>query len=92
MEENKEKKILYEEICSKIGMLPIDKKILENHLRCAGHVQRRTINALSRKYELIQVERTEKNGRRAQIMLVKLVKNDMTIKKVIKSMTKNRIE
>jgi hypothetical protein len=39
---------------------PIDEKIRENGLRWFDHVQRRAINSLMRKTELIQVEGTKK--------------------------------
>ena len=52
----------------------------------------RAINALVRKSELIQVEETKTGRRRPKIKVVKLVKNDMSIKQVTKSMILDRIE
>ena len=52
----------------------------------------RAINALVRKSELIQVEETKIGRRRPKIKVVKLVKNDMSIKQVTKSMILDRIE
>jgi hypothetical protein len=37
-------KIQNEEICFKIGVAPIDKKMTESHLRWFGYVQRGEIN------------------------------------------------
>lgn len=53
-------KIWNEEICLKIVVATIDEKIRVSHLRCWGHVQRITTNALAKKSELIQVEGTKK--------------------------------
>ena len=43
-------------MCLKIVVTLIDEKMRESCLRCFGHIQRRTINPLVRKGELIQVE------------------------------------
>ena len=44
-----------------------------------------------RKSELIQVEGTKKGRGRPKITLIEVVKKDMLIKKITKSMTPNRI-
>ena len=64
----------------------------ESHLRWFGHVQRRVINAPVRKSELIQVEGMKKGRGRPKIILVQVIKKDMTIKEVTKSMTIDRVE
>ena len=52
-----------ENFCLKIGVVPIDKKMNESHLR-VEIVQRRAINAFVRQGELIQVEGTKRGRRR----------------------------
>ena len=64
----------------------------ESHLRWFGHVQRRVIIALVKKSELIQVEVMKKGRGRPKIILVQVIKKDMTIKEVTKSMTIDRVE
>ncbi len=55
-------------------------------------MQMRAINATVRKSKLIQVE-WKKNGRgRPKKILVEVVKTDMSIKKITKSMNLDRIE
>ena len=54
----------------------------ESCLRWFGHVWRRVINALVRKSDYIQVERRKKGRGRPKITLVKVVKNDVSIKEV----------
>ena len=53
--------------------------------------KRRAINAPSRKSELIQVMGMKKYKGRQKIILVEIVKNDMSIKEVIESMILDRI-
>ena len=53
-------RIQNEKTSFKIAVTLIDEKMKESHLRWFGHVQRRAINALVRKSELIQVEGTKK--------------------------------
>ena len=64
-------------------MVSIDEKMRESRLRWFSHVQRRTINAIVRKSELIQVEGTRKGRGRPNITLIKVIKKDMSIKKTI---------
>ena len=63
-------------------MTLIDKRMRESCLRWFGHVWRRVINALVRKSDYIQVERRKKGRGRPKIILVKVVKNDVSIKEV----------
>ena len=63
-------------------MTLIDKRTRESCLRWFGHVWRRVINALVRKSDYIQVERRKKGRGRPKITLVKIVKNDVSIKEV----------
>ena len=49
-----------EEIRLKIRVAPIDEKMRESCLKWFGHVQKRVINTLMRKSELIQVEKQKK--------------------------------
>ena len=63
-------------------MTLIDKRMRESCLRWFGHVWRRVINALVRKSDYIQVERRKKGRGRPKITLVKIVKNDVSIKEV----------
>ena len=60
----------------------INKRMRESCLRWFGHVWRRVINALVRKSDYIQVERRKKGRGRPKITLVKIVKNDVSIKEV----------
>ena len=62
----------------------------ESYLRWFGHVQKRLTNSPVRKSELIQVEATKKG--RGRPKLVEVIKKDMAIKGVTKSMTINRVE
>ena len=57
-----------------------------------GHDQRREINALVRKSELIQVEGMKKSKGRPNIIFVKVFKKDISIKEVIETMILDRIE
>ncbi len=50
------------------------------------------INAPVRKSELIQVEGTKKCSVRSKIILIEIVKNEMSMKKITESMTSNKIE
>ena len=52
----------------------------------------RAINALVRKRKLIQVEWKKKGRGRPKTTLVEVVKTDMSIKKMTKSMNLDRIE
>lgn len=65
----------------------MDQKMMESHLRWFNHVQRRTSNAVVRISELIEVEGMKKGQSKAKITLVEVVNNDMSIKKVLESMT-----
>ena len=71
-------RIWNEEICLKIGVVPINgkekKKKRESHLKWFGHVQRRVINAMVRKSDLINVEEKK---------IVEIIKNDMLVKEVL---------
>ena len=58
-------KIQNEEFRLKIGMAPIEKKMRESCLRWFGQMQRRTINALVRKSDLIQ-QGNERSQRKIQ--------------------------
>ena len=84
-------RIRNEEIRLEIGMTPTDKKIRESCLRLFGLVQRREINALMNKSELSQVKGPKKGRERPKLTLV-VVKKDISIKKVTKSMISDRIE
>lgn len=55
-ENTRKNKIRNEEICLKIGVTPIDEKIMESRLKCFGYVQRRVTKALVRNSGFIQVE------------------------------------
>ena len=46
----------------------------ESCLRWFGHVQRRVINALVRKSELIQMEGTKEGRGRSKIILIEVIK------------------
>ena len=88
-------RIRNEEIHLKIRIAPIDEKMRESCLGWFGHVQRRAPNALITKSELIQVVGIffkKKCRRQPKITLVELIKNDMLIKEVTKSMTLDGIE
>ena len=65
-----------------MGVVPINEKIRESHLRWFGHVQRKSINVPVRKSELIQVEVTKKGRGRPKMTLIEVVKKDMSIKEV----------
>lgn len=65
----------------------MDQKMMESRLRWFNHVQRRTSNAVVRISELIEVEGMKKGQSKAKITLVEVVNNDMSIKKVLESMT-----
>ena len=68
----------------------------ESCLRWFGHVQRSVTNAPVKKSELIQVEETKKKREESQNSLVKVLKKinkkDLSIPKVAKSMTFDRVE
>lgn len=72
------------EICLKIGVVPIDEKIRKSYLTWFGYVQRKTTYAPIKKNELIQVEETKKDRGRPKITLVDMIKNDISIKGVSK--------
>jgi hypothetical protein len=57
---------------------PIDEKMRKSRLKLIGHVQRKVINCLVRKSDLIQVKGTKKGRGRPKITLVEIVKNDMS--------------
>ena len=63
-------KIQNEEICFKIGVAPIDKKMTESHLRWFGYVHRREINVPVRKSELIYIEGARKGRGKKKIILI----------------------
>ena len=81
-------RIRNEEIYLKIGVAPIDEKMIESNLKWLGHVQRISINASVRKSELIQVERIKKGRGRPKITLVEVIKKGL----VTKNMTYDRIK
>ena len=55
-------------------------------------MQRRAINVLMRKSDLILVERIKRYSERPKITLVEEVKNGIVIKEITKSMILNKIE
>ncbi len=62
-------------------------------MRWFGHVQSRAINIPMTKSELIQVERMKKGSRRPKIIVVVVVvKKDMSIKELAESMILDKIE
>ena len=66
-------RIQNEEIHLKLGVAPINEKMRESRLRWFGHVQRRVINALAKKKELVQNERTKKGRGRPKITLLEVI-------------------
>ena len=52
-------------------MNPIDEKMRESRLRLFDHVQKKAINALMRKIELIQIEGTKKGRERTKVIIQK---------------------
>ena len=76
------------EIYLRIKVVPIDEKMKEHRLRWFDHVQRRAINALVRKSELIQIKRT-KNKVDEDKKNMEVVENDELVKKVIESRKNN---
>lgn len=71
----------------KIGVSPIDDKMKESHLRWFGHVQRKTIEGLVRKSELIQVERMRKGRVWPTTTLVIAIIKYVSIKEMTKNMS-----
>ena len=61
-------------------------------LRQFYHVQSKATNAPVKKSEFIQVEGTKKCKRMPKITLVEVIKMDMSIKRVTKNMTLNKVE
>ena len=61
-------------------------------MRLFDHVQRRAINASTKNSEFLQVEVMNKGRERPKITSVEVVKDDISIKEVTKSMTSNKIE
>ena len=57
-----------------------------------SHVHRKATDAPVRKSEFIQVEETKKGRGRPKIILVEVIKNDMSINGVIKSMNLDKAE
>ena len=83
-------RILNEEGILKINVFPIDRNMKESRLHWFGYIQRRVINALMRKSEFIHVERTKKKKKmqtKIKVNISRVVKNGMSIKKVVESMT-----
>ena len=60
-------RIWNEEIQLKIGVGPIDEMMKPNCLRWFGHMQKRVINALVNKRNLIKDERTKRGKERPKI-------------------------
>ena len=85
-------RIQNEKINLKIGVAPIDKKMRESRLKRFDHVQRRPINAPVRKSKLIQVQEIKKFRGRPKIILVEVIKKDLSAKGVIENMTSYRTE
>ena len=67
------------------------KNMREGCLRWFGHVQRRATNAPIRESELALVEGMKKSRGRPKITLIEVIKREMSIKGVIKSMTLDRV-
>ena len=55
-------------------------------------MQSKATNAPVKKSEFIQVEGTKKCKRRPKITLVEVIKMEMSIKRVTKNMTLNKVE
>ena len=72
-------------------MAPIDEKVGESFLRWFGDVSRNAINAPVKKIEFNLREQKKIRGR-PKLTLIDIVKNDMSINEVTKSMTSDRIE
>ena len=73
-------------------MVLIIEKMKESRLRWFGYIKRKVINVLVRNNELIQVEGTKKGRVRQKTTLIEVVKNDLLIKKITKSMILDRTE
>lgn len=76
-----------EESRLKMGVSSIDEKMKESHLRWFGHVQRKTIDGLVRKSELIQVEGMRKGRVWPKTTLVIAVIKYVSIKEMTKNMS-----
>lgn len=80
------------EICLKMRVAPIYEKKMKSHLRWFSHMQQRATKAPVKKCELIQVEGMKKCNEKPKIILVEIIKQDMSIKEAIKSMILGRVE
>ena len=83
-------KIRNEEIHLKIRVTPIDEKMRASSFRSFGYVHRRAINELE-KVSWFKL-RERKNVEDEKIILIELVKMDMSIEEVRESMTLKKIE
>ena len=66
-------RIQNEEIHLKLGVAPINEKMRQSRLRWFGHVQRIVINALEKKSELVQNERTKRGRGRPKMTLLEVI-------------------
>ena len=66
-------RIKNEEIRLKLGVAPINEKMRQSRLRWFGHVQRIVINALEKKSELVQNERTKRGRGRPKMTLLEVI-------------------
>ena len=72
-------------------MAPIDEKMRETFLRWFGDFSRNAINAPVKKIEFNLREQKKSRGR-PKLTLIDIVKKDISIKEVTKSVTSDRIE
>ena len=70
-------KIRNEDIRERVGVAPIEEKIIQHRLRWFGHVQRRPMEAPIRRGVLYRTEDTKKGRGRARLIWEEEVKRDL---------------
>ena len=83
-------KIRNNHILERVGVTPINVKLVENRLRWFGHVQRRPINAPMRRVDETTWSPIKRGRGRPRQKLSKLIERDLLVNNIPKELVNNR--
>jgi len=85
-------KVRNEDICTKIGVAPIEEKMRENRLRWFGHVRRKPTDAPVRRVERIKLGQVKRAQGRSKNTWMEVIRQDIKAKDLNEGILLNRNE
>ena len=85
-------RIRNEHIREMIGVAPIEDKMRENRLWWFGHIQRKPLDALIRKNDLLTIHGNAKDRGRPKLTWIEIIKKDITICNLSVNLALNRVD